>query len=151
MPGREAVRSAFGTLLSHTARQWRRAVNRRVQPFGLTEATWLPLIRVARAAKPMRQKDLAASLGLDGSSVVRLIDTLEKANLLERREEDADRRAKALVLTRRGRTIVDQVEAVTHQVRSDALGDLPERDIATAFDVLEHICRALDGMEEPVA
>ena len=75
----------FGTLLSQTARQWRRAVDQRLQPFGLTEATWLPLIRVARAKTAMRQKDLAASLSLDGSSVVRLLDSLEKANLIERR------------------------------------------------------------------
>lgn len=149
MPARDIIHSGFGPLLSQTARQWRRSVDRRLQPFGLTEATWLPLLRVARAARPMRQKDLAASLGLDNSSVVRLLDALEKAGLIERREEDADRRAKALVLTRRGRTVVDRVEAVAREVRSEALGDLPARDVETAFGVLEHICRALDPVEEP--
>lgn len=144
------LRATFGTLLAQTSRHWRRAVNARLQPFGLTEATWLPLVRVARAAQPMRQKDLAASLGLDGSSVVRLLDALETAGLLERREGE-DRRAKVLVLTRRGRTIVDRVEAVAREVRAAALGELPERDIATAFAVLEHIGRVLDGAEEPVA
>src|SRR5258708_4762906 len=63
-------------------------------PFGLTEATWLPLVRVARAPAPMRQKHLAASLVLDGSTVVRLLDALEASGLIERREESADRRAK---------------------------------------------------------
>ena len=111
------MHTTFGTQLSHTARHWRRAVDRRLQPFGLTEATWLPLVRVARAEKPMRQKDLAASLGLDGSSVVRLLDALEDAGLIERREEDIDRRAKVLVLTRKGRAIVERIEAVAREVR----------------------------------
>src|SRR5579864_8685966 len=89
----------FGTLIALTARQWRRAVDRRLQPFGLTEATWLPLIHLARAPVPPRQKDLAASLVLDGSSVVRLLDALETAGLIERREETTDRRAKTIGLT----------------------------------------------------
>ena len=76
----------FGRLLSQIARQWRRAVDLRVQPYGLTEATWLPLLRLSRAPEPMRQKDLAASLGLDNSSVVRLLDHLQAGGLVERRE-----------------------------------------------------------------
>jgi MarR family transcriptional regulator for hemolysin len=40
----------------------------------------------------MRQKDLAASLSLDSSSVVRLLDALQNSGLIERREEAADRR-----------------------------------------------------------
>src|ERR1700722_6364840 len=88
------IRAAFGALVSQTARRWRRAVDGRLQPFGLTEATWLPLLRVARAPAPLRQKDLAASLSLDSSSVVGLLDALEEAGFVERRE-DSDRRAKA--------------------------------------------------------
>src|SRR6201988_5352757 len=93
------LREGFGALVARAARQWRRAVDRRLQPFGLTEATWLPLIYLARAPVPMRQKDLAASLVLDGSSIVRLLDALEAAGLIERREESADRRAKIITVT----------------------------------------------------
>src|SRR6516225_5090796 len=94
------LRDGFGTLVARAARQWRRAVDRHLQPFGLTEATWLPLIYIARASVPMRQKDLAAALTLDGSSVVRLLDALEASELVERREEDGDRSARILVPTR---------------------------------------------------
>src|ERR1700722_20905977 len=96
------IRAPFGAIVSQTARRWRRAVDRRLQPFGLTEATWLPLLRVARAPAAMRQKDLAASLSLDSSSVVGLLDALEEAGFVERRE-DSDRRAKAVVLAGGGR------------------------------------------------
>src|SRR6185437_15651240 len=106
----QRLRDGFGSVVARAARQWRRAVDRRLQPFGLTEATWLPLIHIARAPAPMRQKDLSASLVLDGSSVVRLLDALEAAGLIERRE-DADRRAKIIALTSQGLAIIDQVEA----------------------------------------
>ena len=136
-------RGAFGALLARTSRQWRRAADQRLQPFDLTEATWLPLVHIARAATPPRQKDLAASLSLDGSSVVRLLDNLEAAGLIRRREEATDRRAKAIFLTARGRAIADKVEVAAQQVRRDALAGLSDRDIETAYRVLAHVCSAL--------
>lgn len=138
------TRTAFGALVSLTARRWRRAVDQKLQPFGLTEATWFPLLRVARADAPMRQKDLAASLSLDGSSVVRLLDGLQAAGLIERREEADDRRAKAIVLTASGRKTVERVELVAREIRDQALADLIDQDVATASRVLQHVCRVLD-------
>jgi MarR family transcriptional regulator for hemolysin len=133
----QQLRDGFASLIARVGRHWRRAVDRRLQPFGLTEAMWLPLIHLARAPVPMRQKDLAASLVLDGSSVVRLLDALETAGLIERREESGDRRAKTIVVTSRGLSIIDQVEAASRAVRNSTLVGLSDDDIATATRVLE--------------
>ena len=137
------MRNRFPSLIAQTGRQWRRAVDVHLQPFGLTEATWLPLLHVARAPAPMRQKDLAASLSLDGSSVVRLLDALQIAGLIERREEAADRRAKTIGLTALGRSTVERVEAVSNQIRHAALAGLTDEEIATATRILQQICRSL--------
>jgi MarR family transcriptional regulator for hemolysin len=144
MPPAPDTRTAFGALVAQTARRWRRAVDEKLQPFGLTEATWLPLLRLARAPAAMRQKDLAASLSLDGSSVVRLLDGLQAAGLIERREETDDRRAKAIILTASGRETVERVERVAREVRDETLADLSDREVATASRVLMHVCRVLD-------
>jgi MarR family transcriptional regulator, transcriptional regulator for hemolysin len=140
---RERLRNGFPNLIAHAGRQWRRAVDIRLQPFGLTEATWLPLLHLARAPKPMRQKDLAASLSLDSSSVVRLLDNLQAAQLVERREEPEDRRAKTIVLTPLGRATVERVEVVSQQIRQTVLAGLGDDEIATATETLQHICRVL--------
>jgi MarR family transcriptional regulator, transcriptional regulator for hemolysin len=81
LPGapRRGIRAGLGAQIAQTARLWRRVVDDRMRPFGLTEATWLPLLHLARAPAAIRQKDLAASLSLDSSSVVRLLDALEAA------------------------------------------------------------------------
>jgi MarR family transcriptional regulator for hemolysin len=136
-------RARFASLIAHAARQWRRAVDRRLQPFGLTEATWLPLIHLARAPEPMRQKDLAALLALDGSSVVRLLDALEASGLIERRVEDADRRAKTIWVTSRGMAIAERVEAASLEVRNATLVGLSAADIETATRALEQVCQNL--------
>ena len=144
-------RASFGSLLSRAARQWRRAADHRLAPFDLTEATWLPLVHIARAPESPRQKDLAASMSLDGSSVVRLLDNLEAAGLIRRKEGATDRRAKIILLTARGRAIAEQVEAVARRIRGDALTGLSDRDIETTVRVLKHVCRALDVAAEEAA
>jgi MarR family transcriptional regulator for hemolysin len=125
-------------LVAHSARQWRRAIDRQLQPLGLTEATWLPLLHIARAAEPPRQKDLAGTLQLDSSSVVRLLDALQAAGFITR-EEGQDRRAKTVALTDQGRATVGQVEEVVDAVRSKYLGSLPQDDLATAFHIVQQI------------
>ncbi|HEY0296825.1 MAG TPA: MarR family transcriptional regulator [Bordetella sp.] len=147
----EAARARFGSLLSQAARSWRRAANRRLQPYGLTEATWLPLIRLVRSPEPMRQKDLAASLGLDGSSVVRILDALESAGLVERRAEAGDRRAKAILLTEQGQAVVAQVERVSQEVRDEALQGMSDSEVLQAHALLERICERLDTGDEAVS
>ena len=91
----------------------------------------------------MRQKDLAASLVLDGSSVVRLLDQLEAAGLIERREETGDRRAKTITVTSRGMAIIDRVEAASRDVRAATLAGLSDADIESATRVLDLVCRNL--------
>ena len=145
---RRQLRDAFGSLVARAARQWRRAVDRRLQPFGLTEATWLPLIYVSRAQTPMRQKDLAAALALDGSSVVRLLDALEASGHIERREEGADRRAKTITLTTHGWSIIEQVEAVSREVRNATLLGLTDDELAVATRVLDLVCQNLARQQE---
>jgi len=144
-------RNAFGALLGRTYRQWRRSADLRLQPFDLTEATWLPLVHIARAPAPPRQKDLAASMFVDGSAVVRLLDNLEAAGLIQRKEGETDRRAKTIHLTPRGRAIADKVETASRQVRTDALAGLSDKDIEATIRVLEHICRVLEGEPEAAA
>ena len=142
MTARPSDRDTFGSLLSRAARQWRRAADLGLRPFKLTEATWLPLVHIAHAPAAPRQKDLAAAMSLDGSSVVRLLDNLEAAGLIQRKEGD-DRRAKIITLTPRGRAIADKVETVARRVRGDALAGLSDRDIETTVRVLHHVIAAL--------
>ena len=144
----QQLRDGFASLIARAGRQWRRAVDRRLQPFGLTEAMWLPLIHLARAPVPMRQKDLAASLVLDGSTVVRLLDSLEAAGLIERREESGDRRAKSITVTGRGLSIIDQVEAASREVRNATLVGLSRDEIEVATRVLELVCRNLAKQQD---
>lgn len=143
----EHLFASFGSLVGQTARVWRRAADKRLQPFGLTEATWLPLLWISRAHKPMLQKDLAAVLSLDNSSVVRLIDNLEAAGLVRRREGE-DRRAKEILLTDAGRDVVGNVERVVNDLRKEIMADLAKQDIEIATKLLDQLSTRLASIAE---
>ncbi|WP_313193957.1 MarR family transcriptional regulator [Shinella zoogloeoides] len=138
----------LGTLVSLVSRQWRKAVDARLQAFGLSEATWLPLLRLAQAGKPMRQKDLAAVLTLDTSSVVRILANLDAAGLIEQHPDEEDRRAKAITVTEAGRALVRQVESVSQGIEDEVLADIAQGDLATSRRVLEQVCGRLLAMNE---
>lgn len=129
----------LGRLIGVTARQWRRVIDLRLQPFELTEATWAPLVRLARAPAPMRQKDIAAALQLDNSSVVRILRNLEAAGLVERGEDEQDGRAKAIFLTARGEALVRQVARVSEDLERELLTGMDDGEIAAARRLLARI------------
>lgn len=135
------------SLMAHINRQWRRVIDRRLQPLGLTQAAWLPLLHLARAAQAMRQKDLAASLSLDSSSVVRLLDGLESSGLVERCE-GTDRRAKTIHLTALGQTTVKRVEELVGESRDGILARVPAHELESAFRVLEQVAEAIASVQE---
>lgn len=137
-------RSALGPLISQVSRLWRRTVDHRLLPFGLSQASWRPLLYLARTARPMHQKDLAQALLVDSSSVVRILDALQESGYIERQEGQPDRRAKRIVLTRQGGDIVTQLEQVSTQVRDEALARVTRRELAITLRVMEKIRVALE-------
>ncbi|MEI4471468.1 MarR family winged helix-turn-helix transcriptional regulator [Frigidibacter sp. MR17.24] len=138
----------LGRRLQHSARAWRRAVNARLAPLDLTEATWLPLLYLHRADRPVRQVDLAEFLSLDRSSVVRLVDTLEQAGLVKRSEDPGDRRAKRLTLLPAAEPIVGMAENAANEVRSQVLEGITAEDIEVVNRVLERILDRLPGITD---
>lgn len=138
----------LASLIGLAARQWRRAIDLRLQPFELTEATWLPLLRLSRAGEPMRQKDLAASLSLDSSSVVRLLKNLETAGLIERGQDEADARAKAIVITPQGADLVRRVEQVSEALEHDLLAEMDAADVTATRRVVTALCAQLERLNE---
>lgn len=138
------VRDNFGNVLGQASRQWRRALDLRLRPYGLTDATWLPLLQLSRASAPMRQKDLAEALFLDSSSVVRLLDALQASGFIERREHPEDRRVKTIILTEAAQEVLTKVNQVASDVRYQVLSGLTDEELEVASRVMRNISAALD-------
>ena len=121
------------TLLYHLGimtRRWRQALDSEFQAVGLTDATWRPLLHLHILGDGVRQKDLAASVGIEGPSLVRLIDTLVNKGLIRRAEDGSDRRAKQLCLTPEGQLIVVRIREIVTTLENELLSPFSDSDIA---------------------
>jgi MarR family transcriptional regulator for hemolysin len=134
----------FGFDVARLARRLRQAVDAELRAFGLTEATWRPLAYVGRLGGGVRQKELATALSLEGPSLVRLLDSLERRGLIERREDESDRRARGIHLTRAGRDLAVRVAKVGSEIQSRLLAKVPAADLEICQRVLATIERGLD-------
>ena len=119
--------------------------------FGLTEATWRPLVYVRRLGDGVRQKELATALSIEGPSLVRLLDNLERRGLIERREDETDRRARGIYLTRAGRDLAVRVAKVGTEIQARLLANVPPADLETCQRVLASIERDLEERLENAA
>jgi MarR family transcriptional regulator for hemolysin len=142
-------RFRFGHQFSLLARQWRRAVETRLEQAGLTDATWAPLVHLSASGGGITQKELAALVGIDGSTLVRLLDILSDKGLIERRADEADRRAKRLYLTGAGHKAVARIRAQLHAAEAELLKGIGDDEIAVVLDVLTRIGERLGREREP--
>ncbi|MBQ0707985.1 MULTISPECIES: MarR family transcriptional regulator [unclassified Ochrobactrum] len=137
----DAPRSQFGIRFSLLARRWRRALDIRLAEAGLTDATWVPLVHLHQTGGGLTQKELAALVGIDGSSLVRLLDILCRQGLAERRVDERDSRARLVHLTEQGENQVAEIRRELAKGEKEMLADLSDDDIATmlrSFDSIEH-------------
>ena len=116
--------------LTCLTRRWRQVLDAEFQFSGLTDATWRPLLHLYLHGDGIRQKDLAASVGIEGPSLVRLIDTLVSKGLVVRSEDSTDRRAKLLCLTPEGRLSVSCIRETVVQLEGEILGSFSDSEIA---------------------
>ena len=137
----DTPRSQFGIRFSLLARRWRRALDIRLAEAGLTDATWVPLVHLHQTGGGVTQKELAALVGIDGSSLVRLLDILCRQGLAERRVDERDSRARLVHLTAQGEKRVAEIRQELAKGEKEMLADLSDDDIATmlrSFDSIEH-------------
>jgi DNA-binding MarR family transcriptional regulator len=76
-----------------------------------------------------RATDLAAHYALDKSTVSRQVAALERAGLVERRQDPEDHRVQVLDLTDAGRLILAQVTVSRRAAFRERLADWPEQDL----------------------
>ncbi len=136
----------FGFLVARIARRMRQAVDAEMRLVGLTEATWRPLMYLRTLGDGVRQKELATALSIEGPSLVRVLDNLERRGLIERREDESDRRARGIHLTRAGRELAVRAARIGASFQTRLLNGVPTADLETCERVLETLERE---MEEP--
>ncbi len=99
---------AVSTLIFHLGREVRTALDRRFESHGITsqQAALLLLSRLLKEPSPIK---MAARLGTDAAGMTRLLDRLERKQLIVRRVSPDDRRLVVVELGPRSRHVLPRL------------------------------------------
>lgn len=116
-----SIEERFSAALHYCARAWRLGLDRRLKHLGLGQAGWVTIAIVAKSEEPLSQSDLANRVGVEGATMVAMIDRLMRAGLVERQASPTDRRVKFVVLTEAGRALYADVKTEADAFRLQLL------------------------------
>lgn len=94
---------------------------------------------IIEANPDMKQSDLARATHLDRSTVVTVIDNLEKRGLVERRVALHDRRSNAIRLTAAGGVLLKKLKRQVVQHEKRLLQNFSEQEHATFITLLQKV------------
>ncbi len=139
----------LGRTIGQISRRWRAQLDARMAAYGLTEARWLPLLHLARGGEGLTQTELAQRLALQGPTLARTLEWLEREGFVERRPLPQDRRAKTVHLAARAHALHRELEATAAGVRAEILDGIPEAELRACLAVLEGVAERLGGTMPP--
>jgi DNA-binding MarR family transcriptional regulator len=99
-----------------------------------------PLFRVLNlvdAAEGKSQQAIGAAIEVPASRMVALVDELEQRGLVERRPDPADRRVRALYLTRKGRETLASGRKIAREHEEELTRGLAAADRKRLVDLLQ--------------
>ncbi|MCP5366545.1 MAG: MarR family transcriptional regulator [Hyphomicrobiales bacterium] len=109
----------------------------------LTELELTPglfgLLVLIGANPGLSQSALARAMGIERSTMVASIDGLESRGLVERRPSQVDRRSNALVLSRKGRTLLKRAKELVQECEEGLFSGLADAERDTLRRLLRQI------------
>lgn len=137
---------SLGPLVSDLSRVWRARLDQRLKPLGLSQVQWRVLLLLARVRATMVQRELAARIGIEGPTLVHLLDRMARRGWVVRRASSDDKRCKTVHLTPKARRMVRQIRQVTQGFRQELFAALPPEELARCSRTLETLLRRAEEL-----
>jgi DNA-binding MarR family transcriptional regulator len=128
------------------ARRWRKLANDRIKSLGQTMARWETLYLVAYSDAELNQTELARLIGVEGPTMIRMLDSLAREGLIERQQSHHDLRVTINRITEQGRQVITEIMGVTNALRREVLEGVDLDELKVANRVLSRILRRLEQL-----
>ncbi|HKK55143.1 MarR family transcriptional regulator [Marinobacter sp.] len=138
------MRAEFPFAVARVTRRWRKLLDERLKDLGVTQARWTTMFYLQRGGEGLTQRELAKLMAIENPTLVRLLDSLEQQDLIERRPCPRDRRARRLYLTPDGTSFMNILNERAAELREQMLAGLSDKEIS---DTVEVFHRILDNAE----
>ncbi|RFU42828.1 MarR family transcriptional regulator [Actinomadura logoneensis] len=123
--GADVLTDRLGYLLKHVQARLAEESARALEPFGVSGRE-LAVLAVLGESRPISQLEGAGRLGVDRTTMVGLVDRLERRGLVERRRSEQDRRKNVVALTPDGEDLLRRAEEARRRMERaflEPLGD----------------------------
>ena len=134
----DALRTRTAYLLTRAAARVNAMGERDLEPLGITPREY-SVLEVLAEESPLSQTRIAAILGLDRTTILKLGASLEQKKLVVRARDKDDKRAYAVALTKSGERAREQAFTLLTDCEHRFLQPLAGRDRARLTDLLSRV------------
>ncbi|MGH6829158.1 MAG: MarR family winged helix-turn-helix transcriptional regulator, partial [Rhizomicrobium sp.] len=144
---RYRMKNSVGYLVHYNTSLLRPQMERLFDDRELTFSQWTVLMAL-REWGDITAAHVARRICHDAGSLTRLLDQLERRGLVARTRNKTDRRAVALSLTARGKSVLETVLPRVVDFWNRLLGDFTESEIRQTISLLTRLAAASDGRRD---
>lgn len=92
----------------------------------------------------LSQQSIAERIGRNRASTGKMLDVLEKKNIVKRQDNPQDRRVKLIVVTSKGKKLNNKAKNIANAVLEKACTDIPKRQVNEILHYLELMLKNLE-------
>ena len=137
--------SSLGLIIKTASKSLERALDVELRgQYGLSGGQWKVIIALS-VQNGLSQKDLAERIFVDSTTLVPIIDSMEKKGLVERKTDPKDRRNNNVFLTTKSESFVEPIIEIILRMRKIFFKNIPEGDLELARNILKKITANADS------
>jgi len=137
--------NSLGLAIKNASKSLERALDIELRgQYGLSGGQW-KVILVLTIQNGLAQKDLAERIFVDSTTLVPIIDGMEKKGLVERKTDPKDRRNNNVFLTAKSESFVDPIIEIIFRMRKIFFKNISEDDLEFTRNTLKKITTNADS------
>ena len=137
-------KESIGYSVAMANRALRKALDSELGQYGITFAQWQVLAGLALEGETSQVK-LAELIGVEGPTLVRILDRMEQKGWIKRKTSSLDRRQKLISPTKKVEGVWKKMTECAHGVRDGAVKGISMKDVANLQKLLKKIRENLNG------
>jgi MarR family transcriptional regulator for hemolysin len=135
--------NSIGFIVNRSAKMFVRALDTELRErVGVTFGQWKVIVMLVNE-NGSTQKEIADRLGLEGPTLIPIIDKMEEEGLVVRKVDSADRRNNRIYRTQKADELWDRMIECALKIREVSLRGIPKQDIDVTRKVLEKVSQNL--------
>ena len=137
--------NSLGLAIKSASKSLERALDNELRgQYGLSGGQWKVILSLS-IQNGLSQKDLAERIFIDSTTLVPIIDAMEKKGLVERRTDPKDRRNNNVFLTTKSEPFVDPIIEIIIRMRKIFFKNITENDLEFTKNILKKITANADS------